>query len=41
MKLPHNNVKLTLDNFKIRSNTIHNGKYDYSLVEYKNNKTKT
>jgi hypothetical protein len=30
---------LTIDNFINRSNIIHNNKYDYSLVEYINNKT--
>jgi hypothetical protein len=31
---------LTNEIFIKRSNIIHNNKYDYSLVEYKNNKTK-
>jgi len=32
--------KLTTKEFILRSSKIHNNKYDYSLVEYKNNKTK-
>ena len=32
--------KLTKDIFIERSNLKHNNKYDYSLVEYKNNKEK-
>jgi hypothetical protein len=32
--------KLTTEKFIERSNIIHNFKYDYSVVEYKNNKTK-
>jgi len=32
--------KLTRDDFIQRSKKIHGNKYDYSLVEYKNNKTK-
>jgi hypothetical protein len=32
--------KLTLENFINRSNIIHNNKYNYSLVEYKNISTK-
>jgi len=32
--------KLTSNDFIERSNKIHKGKYDYSLVEYKNNSTK-
>jgi len=32
--------KLTIDIFIERSNKIHNNKYDYTLVEYKNSKTK-
>jgi hypothetical protein len=32
--------KLTLSNFICRSNIIHSSRYDYSLVEYKNNDTK-
>jgi predicted nucleic acid-binding Zn-ribbon protein len=32
--------RLTTEQFIKRSNEIHNNKYDYSLVEYKNNKTK-
>jgi hypothetical protein len=35
-----NNQKIGLDKFIIRSNEIHNNKYDYSLVQYKNCKTK-
>jgi hypothetical protein len=31
---------MTRTEFILRSNKIHNGKYDYSLVDYKNNKTK-
>lgn len=31
--------KLTQDEFVNRSNTIHNGKFDYSLVDYKNSST--
>ena len=36
----NNNYKLTTDLFIERSNIIHDNKYDYSLVNYKNNKTK-
>ena len=32
--------KLKIDNFLLISNKIHNNKYDYSLVNYKNPKTK-
>jgi len=32
--------KLTIENFKEKANKKHNNKYDYSLVEYKNNKSK-
>jgi len=32
--------KLTLEEFIKKSNLIHNNKYDYSLVKYKNNRTK-
>jgi len=35
-----NNVKLSNSEFIKRSNKIHNGKYDYSLVQYENNRTK-
>jgi len=35
-----NKQKMDLNNFITRSNIIHNNKYDYSLVEYKNNCTK-
>ena len=31
--------RLTKENFISRSNKIHKGKYDYSLVEYINNST--
>ena len=31
--------KLTIESFLEKSTEIHNGKYDYSLVDYKNNKT--
>jgi len=34
------NIKLTTDEFIERSNKIHNSKYDYSLVDYKNNNIK-
>ena len=34
------NKKLTNDVFIKKSNIIHNNKYDYSLVNYKNNRTK-
>jgi very-short-patch-repair endonuclease len=33
-------MRKTKEEFIIESNKIHNNKYDYSLVEYKNNKTK-
>jgi len=33
-------IKLTVDDFINRSSKIHNNKYDYSLVDYKNNCTK-
>lgn len=32
-------VKLTLDQFKLKSNYIHNNKFNYEKVIYKNNKT--
>jgi hypothetical protein len=32
------NVKMDLEYFILKSNKLHNYKYDYSLVEYKNNK---
>jgi Zn finger protein HypA/HybF involved in hydrogenase expression len=32
--------KLTITEFIEKSNNIHNNKYDYSLVDYKNNRTK-
>jgi hypothetical protein len=32
--------KLTTDEFNLRATEIHNNKYDYSLVEYKNSRTK-
>jgi len=32
--------KLTLEDFIVRSERIHRNKYDYSLVDYKNNSTK-
>ena len=32
--------KYTINDFINKSNKIHNNKYDYSLVQYKNNKTK-
>ena len=32
-------IKLTLEDFKIKSKSIHFDKYDYSLVEYNNSKT--
>lgn len=32
-----NSIKLKLQDFIARSNKIHNNKYDYSLVDYKNN----
>ena len=35
-----NNYKYSTSEFIIKSNIIHDNKYDYSLVEYKNNKTK-
>ena len=35
-----NSKSLTKQEFTIRANRIHNNKYDYSLVNYKNNKTK-
>lgn len=34
------NRTVTLDEFVLKSNKIHNNKYDYSLVEYVNNETK-
>lgn len=36
----NNNKKLKTDDFISRSNSIHNNKYDYSLVDYKNSKVK-
>jgi len=36
----YGNKKMTLDEFVKKSNEIHNFKYDYSLVDYKNNFTK-
>jgi len=36
----YGNIKLTTEKFTERANLIHNNKYDYSLVEYINNKTK-
>jgi len=38
--LCYGNSRLNKDEFIKRSNIIHNNKYDYSLVKYKNNKTK-
>ena len=32
--------KLTTEDFILKSSEIHNNKYDYSLVEYIDNKTK-
>ena len=32
--------KLTIEEFINRSNITHNNKYDYSKVEYKDNRTK-
>jgi Zn finger protein HypA/HybF involved in hydrogenase expression len=34
------NVRLTTEEFIERSTTVHNNKYDYSLVDYKNGETK-
>ena len=34
------NIKITLENFISKANKIHNNKYDYSKVEYKNCKEK-
>ena len=31
--------RLTIEEFIIKSNKVHNNKYDYSLVKYKNNHT--
>ena len=36
----HNNIKSSTKDFIIKSNIIHNNKYDYSLVDYENNKSK-
>jgi very-short-patch-repair endonuclease len=36
----YGNKKLTKEKFILKSNIIHNNKYDYSLVKYKNAKTK-
>jgi len=36
----HGNIKLTNDTFIKNAKNIHGDKYDYSLVEYKNNRTK-
>jgi len=33
-------LSMSIDDFKSKSNVAHNGKYDYSLVNYINNKTK-
>lgn len=33
-------IKLTVDDFINRSSKIHNNKYDYSLIDYKNSYTK-
>ena len=33
-------MRKTKEEFIVESNKVHNNKYDYSLVEYKNNKTK-
>jgi len=35
-----NNIKLTIDDFIKKSIEVHDNKYDYSLVNYKDNKTK-
>lgn len=32
--------KLTKEEFSNRSNICHNNKYNYDMVEYKNNRTK-
>lgn len=34
-------LRLTTSEFKLRASTIHNNKYDYSFVKYKNNSVKT
>ena len=39
-KCSNNNIKLTKKDFIKKSREIHGNKYDYSLVEYKNNHTK-
>ena len=31
---------MTIENFIIKAKKVHGNKYDYSLVKYKNNKTK-
>lgn len=36
----YGNKKLTTEDFVVKFSKIHNNKYDYSLVEYKNNRTK-
>ena len=38
--LKEKNCSLLNDEFIEKSNKIHNNKYDYSLIEYKNAKTK-
>lgn len=40
MKQKNINTRKTNDEFIEEANLIHNGKYDYSLIEYKSNKTK-
>lgn len=39
-KISNNKQRLTTEKFIERSNYLHSNKYDYSLVEYVNNKTK-
>lgn len=39
-KCAGNNIILSLDYIINQGNVIHNNKYDYSLIEYKNNKKK-
>jgi hypothetical protein len=36
----YGHIKSSLEEFIVKSNQIHNFKYDYSIVDYKNNKTK-
>lgn len=39
-KCKHDNIRTTIQDFVSTANRVHNNKYDYSLVEYKNTMTK-